>query len=228
MTAARVIATRFIVIVAILGSGGCGHGTQPQSKGNKAQRRQGIAGVLFVSTPRAVRRACSKTADKVGYSVPCPTTLPEGLAPTPAVHGCHFAVVGTDAPECGGREWRGWIVGSVQGESTGGFQHLATLGAPRVVRDPARAIDGPAMFPGSRVRPEGVTTIGGRTMHWYFVPPASNIGSIFAHHLVLVWTRSGHTYAYGFHVVTTFAEARALDLELMRHLVIVTPRRIHS
>jgi hypothetical protein len=35
---------------------------------------------------------------------------------------------------------------------------------------------------------------------------------------------SGHTYAYGFHVVETFAEARALDLELVRYLVIARPR----
>jgi hypothetical protein len=42
-------------------------------------------------------------------------------------------------------------------------------------------------------------------------------------HLVLVRTPSGHTYAYGFHVGKSVADARALDLELVRHLVTVQP-----
>jgi hypothetical protein len=33
----------------------------------------------------------------------------------------------------------------------------------------------------------------------------------------------GSIYAFGFHVVTTMAAARALDLELVRHLVVVKP-----
>ena len=55
-------------------------------------------------------------------------------------------------------------------------------------------------------------------MRWYFVPPNLNEGSAFQQHLVLVWTTAGHAYAYGFHVVDTIADARALDLELVRHL----------
>ena len=53
-------------------------------------------------------------------------------------------------------------------------------------------------------------------MRWYFVPPNLNEGSAFQQHLVLVWTTVGHTYAYGFHGVDTIADARALDLELVR------------
>jgi hypothetical protein len=61
-------------------------------------------------------------------------------------------------------------------------------------------------------------------MHWYYVGPTANEHSAFTGHLVLVWTASGHTYAYGFHVLTTLADARKLDLELVRHLVTVHPR----
>jgi hypothetical protein len=60
-------------------------------------------------------------------------------------------------------------------------------------------------------------------MRWYFVPPNRDIGSAFMDHLVLVWNASGYTYAYGFHVVGTMAEARALDLALVRHLRTVLP-----
>ena len=65
-------------------------------------------------------------------------------------------------------------------------------------------------------------------MRWYYVAPKTNIGSAFMHHLVLVWTLSGHTYAYGFHVVDTFAEAHAMDVELVQHLLYVHPQRRHD
>lgn len=142
--------------------------------------------------------------------------LPVGLVATTGVSGCRLAVIGPD--DCAAA-WRGWIFGSSETSS----QHLVMQAAPRVVRDPARAIDGPGWAPGDRVQPRGLVRVGGKTLHWYYVPPALNDGSAFAHHLVLVWAASGHTYAYGFHVVDTFAEARALDLELMRHLVIARP-----
>jgi hypothetical protein len=103
-------------------------------------------------------------------------------------------------------------------------QHLVILGAPKIVRNPAAAIDGPAMLPGSRVQPRGPVHVAGRLMRWYFVTPGLNDGSAFMGHLVLVWDAYGHTYAYGFHVLQTFAIAKALDLELVRHLVTVSPR----
>jgi hypothetical protein len=65
--------------------------------------------------------------------------------------------------------------------------------------------------------------VNGILMRWYYVPPNLNIGSAFAHHLVLVWNAAGHTYAYGFHVVDGLANARARDLELARHLVMIEP-----
>jgi len=194
---------------------------------SRNQTGESIAKVFFVPVALSVRRECEETAAAVGYAVPCPTMLPLGMAPTPGVQGCQLAVIGpADLPACGGAQWRGWIVGSIQGAAarTDGFQHLALVGAPRVVANPARAIDGPPMVPGSRVDARGVEKIGGHTMRWYFVPPNRNIGSVFMDHMVLVWNVSGHTYAYGFHVVNTFAQARALDVELARHLVMVDPR----
>jgi hypothetical protein len=187
--------------------------------------------VQFVPTSPTVRKECQQTADTVKYAVPCPTLLPLGMEPTPGAHGCRFVFMAahTTVPNCGGAIWRGWIGGSVQVDSryyTAGFQHLVVQGAPRVVSNPVQAIDGPGkLLPGARVEPLGVATINGRAMHWYFVPPNLNYESAFQQHLVLVWTAAGHTYAYGFHVVATLAEARALDLELARHLAIVEPRR---
>jgi hypothetical protein len=181
-----------------------------------------VGGLLFTRASTAMRTECEKTADAVGYEIPCPTMLPAGIAGTPGMQGCPgFQIVGWDRVRgCGAVKWRGWMVGS----SNTSAEHLVVLGAPRVVRNPARAIDGPGMQPGSRVQPRGVVMIEGKVMRWYYVPPTLNVGSAFMHHLVLVWTASGHTYAYGFHVVDTFADARALDLELVRHLVTDQPR----
>ena len=137
-------------------------------------------------------------------------------------------IVGWDRKRgCGAESWRGWIIGSSQT----GTEHLVVQGAPHIVRNPTVAIDGPGVHrpDGAPVNPRdvqlrGAVRIAGHTMRWYYVPPDRNDGSAFMHHLVLVWSASDHTYAYGFHVVTTFAAARALDLELVRHLRVVHPR----
>jgi hypothetical protein len=106
-------------------------------------------------------------------------------------------------------------------------QHLVVQGAPTIIRNPAAAIQGSIRLPGlsTRVTPEGPVRVLGRLMHFYLVPPNQDGGDAFRGHLVLVWTASGHTYAYGFHELgQTFAVARALDLELVHHLVAVYPR----
>lgn len=181
--------------------------------------------MTFVPAGARVRRECQQTANAVQYAVPCPGLLPQGMKPFPPVHGCDLQIVSPgDKPSCGGVEWHGWFVGD--GEVVHGHllvAHLALQGAPRVIVNPARAIDGPAMFRGSRVDPRGKVRVAGKLMHWYFAPPATNQGSAFAGHLVLVWNSDGHTYAYGFHVLQTLAAARALDLELARHLVATRP-----
>jgi hypothetical protein len=198
-------------------------GGKPRPRSIHPSRTE-IAGVPFVAAGAHVRHECQQTANAVGYAVPCPTMLPEGITATPPVPGCRFAIVGWDRG-CAGP--KNQIFGSSQlsGQNAGpaGFQHLVVQGAPRVVRDPARAIGARARY----LRARGIVRVGGSTMRWYYVSPGSNDLSAFAHHLVLVWSASGHTYAYGFHVVTTLADARKLDLELVRHLVVVYPRASH-
>jgi hypothetical protein len=233
--AMRLLAPTLAVVVgALTGCGGAGSPAHPRSE-RQAPGRSGplVASIQFVRSPPVVLRECQSTAEAAQYAVPCPMMLPEGIAPTPGVRDCRFAFITAERkPDCGAAEWRGWIFGSTQlsGSNAGpaGFQHLGLQGAPRAVRDPARAIDGPAMVPGSRVQGRGKLLVGKRTMHWYYVTPGTNVGSAFMGHLVLVWTFAGHTYAYGFHVIDTLAEARELDLELVNHLLYVYPRPYHS
>lgn len=229
-------------VVAVLGiatAASCSGGSKAKSSSALPQANETgppqmplgptVAGIRFVPATQVVRDECKQTADAIGYAVPCPTALPRGIMATPGAHGCRSAIIEANGqPGCGGAEWRDWMDGSSQlsGPNAGpaGFEHLVMQAAPRVIPDPARAIDGPATFPGSRVQPRGTVRINRSLMHLYYVPPDLNEGSAFAHHLVLVWIGSGHTYAYGFHVVTTLADARALDFELVRHLVMVPPQ----
>jgi hypothetical protein len=214
-----------LMVASVLAASG-GAATQTVTRGSPGAT---VDFVRFVPAAPIVRQACQQTADAVGYAVPCPTLLPVGIEPTPGYHGCHFYFVAAmGVPGCGGAVWRGWFFGSIMVDSayTAGFQHLVVQGMPSVVGNPVQAIDGPGrLIRGAGVKPLGAVNVQGMTMRWYFVPPNLNEGSAFQQHLVLVWTTAGHTYAYGFHVVDTIADARALDLELVRHLVSVKPLR---
>ena len=59
-------------------------------------------------------------------------------------------------------------------------------------------------------------------MHVVFVPPDTNDGSAFASHVVLVWTVGQHTYAVGFHDISTLNQTLALDLTLARGIRLVS------
>jgi hypothetical protein len=206
----------------------------PRSSGERlarGQSRQVVGGEVSVAFVHVdLREQCRWTADAVGYPVPCPTMLPAGTITTPvppqAHLRCHHLGIVSPGDACGRVQelWRGWIAGSSQTQS----EHLVVFGAPAGVHVPAHVIFGPAWYRAETVQPRGVARVAGKTMHWYYVRPTrGNEGTEMEHHLVLVWTQSGHTYAYGFHVVYTLSLARALDLELARHLVTIYPRSKH-
>ena len=60
-------------------------------------------------------------------------------------------------------------------------------------------------------------------MHEVFVPPATNDGSAFAGHVVLIWTTQGHTYAIGFHEVAGISSTLDLDLALAQGIRLTRP-----
>jgi len=102
-------------------------------------------------------------------------------------------------------------------------QHLVIVASPEPIEDYAKVVNGPAWRPVMRVEVGGRTTINGWRARWIFVPPSTNEGSAFSGHVVLVWTTGGHTYAVGFHDTTTRRVAKAMDVELVRHLRLVRP-----
>lgn len=84
-------------------------------------------------------------------------------------------------------------------------------------------INGPGWYPGARVIPLGTVRVGGWTMREVYADPATNEGSSFSGHLVLVWTSGGHTYALGFHQAGSRHETRKLNLAVARSVSLVSP-----
>ena len=111
------------------------------------------------------------------------------------------------------------------GSSETADQHLVIAVSPRALRDPAKVVNGPAWYPGARVRPLSRVTINGRRMRAVYVPANTNEGSAFSHHVVLIWTVGDHTYAVGFHDVAGIRATLALDGALVRAIRLVPPRR---
>ena len=171
---------------------------------------------LLVQAPPELRAKCQATANKVGYPVPCPTRVPEGLAATRGIGGCRFDIVG---PAICAKAWRGWVVGSSETND----QHLVIVASPRALRNDAKVVNGPAWYPGARVRPLRSLRINGWQIRAVYVPFGINAGSAFARHVVLIWTVSGHTYGVGFHKGHGLRATLELDMALARGIRLVAP-----
>jgi hypothetical protein len=152
--------------------------------------------------------------------------IPQGLVAYGGRPGCGIDIIGpgrrcpnTALGEYTHASWRGWVVGS----SIAGEQHLVITASPDRLRNYAKVVNGPAWYPAARVRPLAWMTINGWHMRAVFVPPETNDGSAFAHHVVLIWTVGQHTYGVGFHEITTVRETLLLDEELAQHIELVRP-----
>lgn len=164
---------------------------------------------VFVSAGLALEEKCRATARSVGYPVPC-------LRKVPNVMNVFARLALIDR---GSGVWRHWVVGS----SNVGDEHLVVTASPRPLQNYAKVVNGPAWYPAARVRPITSVTIKGRRMRAVFVPQATNDGSAFADHVVLIWTSGRHTYGVGFHNIRGPGETLLLDEELARHIVLVGP-----
>jgi len=176
----------------------------------------------FVPASPALRSKCQTTAAKVGYPVPCPMRVPTGLTATRRAgpSGCVLDIIGPGGVGGCARSWRGWVVGSSE---VSGEQHLVITASPRPLRSYAKLVNGPAWYPAARVRPLAWVTINRWRMRAVYVPPATNDGSAFIGHVVLIWTVGGHTYGIGFHDLRGLAPTLRLDKELARGMRLVAP-----
>lgn len=204
---ARAVAT----LLALLGACGCtGSGeTAP------APTEPPSAGDSLAAAPVSLHKSCIATAEAVGYAVPCPTRIPPGLTATRSIDParCRLEIIG---PGCG-RAWRGWIVGSSETPE----QHLVITGTPRLSRSSAKVVNGPGWYPQARVRLLERISINGWRMRAVYVPWATNDGSAFTDHVVLIWTVDGHTYGVGFHKTGGIRRTLELDEELARGIELV-------
>jgi hypothetical protein len=180
------------------------------------------AGLRFVAAPRALLSKCRQTARVVGYRVPCPTYIPAGLfvGSSAKLAACLDVIAPGGMAAChAGKSWRGWVVGT----SNVGAEHLVITASPRPLTNYAKLVNGPAWYPRARIRPLGWVEINGRRMRSLYVSPATNDGSAFMYHVVLVWSEGGHTYGFGFHNTRGIRRALLLDEELARHIKLVGP-----
>jgi hypothetical protein len=76
-------------------------------------------------------------------------------------------------------------------------------------------------YPRARVRPLAWVTVNGTRMRAVYVPPNTNDGSAFAHHVVLIWSVGDHTYGIGFHATRGLAQALRNDIALVRFVRLV-------
>ena len=115
--------------------------------------------------------------------------------------------------------WRHWAVGS----SYVGPEHLVATASPHAVANYAKVVNGPAWCPAARIRPIRWETINGWRMRAVYVPPATNDGSAFMRHVVLIWSVDHHTYGFGFHNLLGIRHTLRLDEELARYITLVGP-----
>jgi hypothetical protein len=203
------------VWLAAVAGAGCSHRDQT----SVTQGAREPTSSPLVQAPAELRGKCRATANDVGYPVPCPTRVPRGLVATRAIGPCELDIIGPGDAEGCGKAWRGWVVGSSETND----QHLVIVASPRALRNDAKVVNGPAWYPGARVRPLRTLTINGWRMQAAYVPPKTNAGSAFMRHVVLIWTVGGHTYAVGFHNEDGFRQTLDLDAAFARGVRLVAP-----
>jgi hypothetical protein len=203
-----------VALVALL-SGGCSDSGEVAVTAGPPKPS---ASPLVQASPE-LHGKCRATANEVGYPVPCPTRVPDGLTATRSIGRCELDIVGPGGVGRCGRAWRGWVVGSSETND----QHLVIVASPQALRNYAKVVNGPAWYPDARVRLLQRMTINDWRMQAVYVPFGTNAGSAFARHVVLIWTVGGHTYGVGFHNVHGLQQTLDLDVELARALRLVAP-----
>ena len=197
-----------LLMAGALAFSGCS-ATRSSSSSTAGQKRS-TAPYVFVPARPVLRAKCQTTARALGYRVPRLSKVPRQMNRFDVVA---FIDQGPPGP------WRRWVVGS----TSVGPEHLVTTASPHPLANYAKVVNGPAWYPRARVQPIAWVTINGWRMRAVYVPPATNDGSAFAHHVVLIWTVGQHTYGVGFHNLYGQRETLLLDEELARHLTLVGP-----
>jgi hypothetical protein len=174
---------------------------------------------VLVRAPGSFLETCRETARMVGYPVPCPSKILAGGTPPPEGSTCRIDLIGAGGLGGCAHAWRGWVVGSMQTNQ----HHLVLQASPEPIRSLSRMINGPGWYPGASEVRLGTLHVGGWTMHAVYADPATNVGSVFSDHLVLVWTTGGHTYALGFHLDGSRRETQVLNQTVARSVSLVAP-----
>ena len=173
---------------------------------------------VVVRAPESFLETCHETARTVGYPVPCPAKILAGGTPPPRVTSCRIGLIG--AGGVGGCSHAWGLGGRFYADRSA---PLVLQASPEPVRSLSRMINGPGWYPGASEVRLGTVHAGGWTMRTVYADPATNEGSVFSGHLVLVWTTGGHTYALGFHLDGSRRETQTLNETVARSVSLVAP-----
>lgn len=190
--------------------------------------RTGGTTIRLVPAPQ-IRQQCVQAATAVRYPIPCPSLLPYGWQRYPLNGGCSGArFIGVSCSSL----WRGWVVGGVGIEGNGPEgQHFVVEASPHVASNSSLMVNGPIHeIQGQLPQSLGSIHVGSWVMQLIYVPYRAGNGSIMQHHLMLIWTVAGHTYAEGFHVYQHGGVnlARKLDVAEAEHLRLVFPTSVRG
>jgi hypothetical protein len=220
--------TRYLAAgAAILGlvTGSCtSRGSTRDLAVEESPQRPPAERYLSVVSPLVVME-CRRTAQQIGYPVPCPQLLPRGAQ----TRRLHIPELDEQAPQFVGpgdkaTRWRRWATFDLEFPTEGmppeiTVGHLVIASSPRPFTI-GRFIFGPYQRPG-RIVLDGTAGVGGVIGTWVRVPPGPNRLSRFSEHIVLVWTIYGHTYGLGFHGLERLS--RELGLEVARSITLIPP-----
>jgi hypothetical protein len=220
---ARKLAAATAILCLVTASCTSGASTRDRAVGKSPQEFPAERYLSVVSP--LVLMECRRTAQQIGYPVPCPQLLPRGAR----TRRLHIPELDNQAPRFVGpggttTRWSRWASFDLEFPTAGMpseivVGHLVISSSPRPLTID-RFIFGPYQRPG-RVVLDGRSRVGGVTGTWVRVPPGPNRLSRFTEHVVLVWTIDGHTYGVGFHGLER--PSRELGLEVARSITLVPP-----
>jgi hypothetical protein len=231
----EVIATREVTVICVcaLLVTACTTSSPPSNRrtpapgGTGVGRQRIVGGLVLQAAPAIVAQQCAKTANALGYPVPCPRLLPRDVLPTPIAGPFANSKKAHEFIHTGYGSFRKFVTEDMSFPAAGtsldvpntGYGHLVISGAPQGM-DLRHLLYGPSARSNDPVKPEGFEKVFGVRGEFVRVLPTDS-NSIFQFHLVLTWSSGDHLYAVGFH---RWNEAsRALDLAVARSIVLVSP-----
>lgn len=177
--------------------------------------------------PTLLARECAHAAQRAGFPIACPSTLPRASNP--------FWGDGFGGGECDPKtservRLSRWTWVGTYFPIGAGLGHVVVASAPHIIEPSSFIYLVGTVEPhlSRRVTVAGEATVRGHaakyvhpSLNTSFDPPPRVGGIVFMGQTVLIWTEHGHTYAVG--IAGPRIEARSIEAAIARRLTFATP-----